>query len=100
MSNMIKDLNANAKSVLGAGFQEAVLHIRVTQWKVRAVKAFVEAGPIGRMPGEGAFARIVFECADGVFAIGAPSPVPFPLPNVPAGPLPAERASPNYGEEP
>ncbi|MEZ4435363.1 MAG: SH3 domain-containing protein [bacterium] len=100
MSNMIKPLNENAGHIIGAGYRNAVLHVRVTQWKIAAVRAFVEAGPIGRMPGEGAFARIVFECADGVFAIGAPSPVPFPLPSAPIGPMPHERGSHQEREAP
>lgn len=79
-ANMVKRISRNAKKAEAMGHENGVLFVTVRQWKVAEVRAFVEGGPAARIPSEGVFSRIVFECADGVFAIGSPSPVPFPVP--------------------
>lgn len=67
--------------------------ICLPRFGIDKAQPFVEGGPIGRMPNEGVFSRIVFECADGIFAIGEAIPIPLRLPQRTAAPLP------NSGDE-
>lgn len=92
LANIVKRISRNASKAEAAGHRGGVLYVTVRQWRVAEVKAFVEGGPVARVPSEGVFTRIIFECGDGTFAIGAPSPVPFPLPLGTSGPVPGTGA--------
>lgn len=67
--NILGRINKNAAHVVSAGHGgRTVLHARVSA-TVDEMVAFVEGGPLSRMPAEGTFQRMIFECTDGIVEV-------------------------------
>lgn len=70
--NILQRINRNATQVRAAGYAgRTVLHATVRQTSVEQMVTFISGGPLLRMPSEGIFSRLVFECSDGIVEITA-----------------------------
>jgi hypothetical protein len=71
LRNIIGRINVNAAQVTSAGHAgRTVLHARVAA-TAEEMMAFARSGPLARMPQEGVFQRMIFECSDGIVEVSA-----------------------------
>jgi len=71
LRDIIGRINVNSQMVSAAGYGgRTILHARVTA-AVEEMATFAQGGPLARMPGEGVFQRLIFECSDGIVEVTA-----------------------------
>jgi hypothetical protein len=67
--NIIGRINVNSRMVEAAGHHgSAILHARVKA-TAREMAAFAKGGPLAKIPSEGVFQRLIFECSDGIVEV-------------------------------
>lgn len=72
MSNIIGRINRNAERVREAGHAgDCVLHVETPQFGADDLQRFIDDGPIAKMPSEGVFRSLVFECRDATIVVDA-----------------------------